>query len=110
MRKTAAVILPLLVLAWVVVIVPGESAHSAGKEISIQQTSAQETAAKSGLGLCAATAVAMLSAAVGRARGPLLVRRLFQRLYLPPVRRPQAYRKPPPPGVPILKLLQVIRA
>ena len=105
MRKTAAVILPLLVLAWVLVIVPGESAHSAGKEIS-----AQETAANTGLGLCAATAVAMLSAAAGRARRPLQIRRLFQRLYLPLVRRPQAYRKPPPPGVPVLKLLQIIRA
>lgn len=104
-RKTAAVILPLLVLAWVVVIVPGESAHSAGKEIS-----AQEAAAKSGAGLCAATAVAMLSAAAGRARRPVLLRRPFQRIYRSRARRPQAYRKPPPPGVPILKLLQIIRA
>lgn len=105
MRKIAAVILPLLVLAWVAVIVPGESAHSAGKEIS-----AQEAAAKSGAGLCAATAVAMLSAAAGRARRPVLIRRPFQRLSRPRVRRPQAYRKPPPSGVPILKLLQIIRA
>lgn len=105
MRKIATVILPLLVLAWVAVIVPGESAHSAGKEIS-----AQEAAANSGVGLCAATAVAMLSAAAGRARRPVLVRRPFQRLYRPRMRRPQAYRKPPPPGVPILKLLQIIRA
>lgn len=103
-RKTALMVLPLLVVAWVAFAVPGSGVHEPGCD-----TIAGE-AVEAGTGICLAGAALLTGLGFRRA----LTRRFSpsSRFPVPVLRcekRPTAYLRPPSSGVPRLSLLQIIR-
>lgn len=103
MRKVALKILPLLVVLWATLAILGGSAELANKAAD------GGSAAKAGIGLCAVTVALLLSSGVKRASLPLLTRMPLLDAPRRQFSRTPAYPKPPPPGIPILKLLRVLR-
>lgn len=103
MRKVALKVLPLLVVLWATLAVLGEPVVLAKKAAD------GGSAAKAGIGLCAVTVALLLSKGVRRSAVPLtkgmplrgLPRLLFSCT--------PAFPELPPPGIPILKLLRVLR-
>ena len=105
MRKTALKVLPLLVVLWATLAVLGGPVVLAKKAGEADGGSATEA----GLGLCAVTIALLLSRGVRRRAVPLTTRTPL--IDAPRLRPPRAlaHPEPPPPGVPILKLLRVLR-
>ncbi len=107
MRKVALKALPLLVVLWAAFIVFGGALRLAEKAGPTEDSTVETVA-----GFCAAFLALAASACVVRvARGlGFLVKRTTEKISYPsraPV--PEAYGLPPPPGPPILHLLQVLR-
>ena len=107
MRKVMLKALPLLVVLWAAFIVFGGALRLAEKAEPTEGSTVKTVA-----GFCAAFAALAASAYVVRAARGLgfFVKRTLARISYPctaPV--PAAYGLPPPPGPPILHLLQVLR-
>ncbi len=105
MRRVALKVLPLLVVLWATLAVLGGPVVLAKKAGDADGN----PAAKAGIGLCAITVAVLLSRGVRKKAAPALTRMpLFKAPYLHFSRTP-AYPETPPPGVPKIKLLQVLR-
>lgn len=107
MRKMALKALPLLVVLWAAFVIFGGAMRLVEKAEPIEGSTVKTVA-----GFCAAFVALAASAYVVRvARGlGFFVRRTLVRISYPltaPVLA--AYGRPPPPGPPILHLLQVLR-
>ncbi len=107
MRKLALKALPLLVVLWAAFIVFGGALRLVEKS-EPTEGSVVETVA----GFCAAFVALAASACVVRMTRGLgfFVRRAPERVsYSCSAPVPEAYGRPPPPGPPVLHLLQVLR-
>ena len=106
-RKAAPRALPLLVVIWAVFVIFGGALRLVEKAEPSEGSTVQTVA-----GFCTAfVALAASAYAVQAARAPgFFVKRTLQRISYPCcVLVPEAYGLPPPPGPPVLHLLQVLR-
>lgn len=106
-RKVALKALPLLVVVWAAFIIFGGALHLVEKTEPTENSTVQTVA-----GFCAAfVALAASPYVVRLARGlGFFIRRTLERISYPcNVPAPEAYGRPPPPGPPVLHLLQVLR-
>ncbi len=107
MRKMALKALPLLVVLWAAFIIFGGALRLVEKAEPAENSTVQTVA-----GFCAAFVALAASVYVVRAARTLglFVRRTLERISFPcSARVPEAYGRPPPPGPPVLHLLQVLR-
>ena len=107
MRKVMLRALPLLVVLWAAFIIFGGALRLVEKA-----EPTEDSMTKTVIGFCSAFVALAASACVVRAARALgfFVKRTLTRISYPcsaPV--PAAYGLPPPPGPPILHLLQVVR-
>ena len=103
--KTALKVLPFLVVLWATLAVLSGPVVLAKKAENANWGSAAEV----GIGLCAITVALLLSRGIKRRAVPVLTGMPLRGLPRLPFLRTPAYPEPPPPGVPILKLLRILR-
>lgn len=107
MRKAALKVLPLLVVLWVVFVIFGGALRLVEKAEPTEDSTIKTVA-----GFCAAFVALAASTYVVQAARALgfFVKRTLTRISYPCcVLVPEAYGLPPPPGPPVLHLLQVLR-
>ncbi len=107
MRKVALKALPLLVVLWAAFIIFGGALRLVEKAEPAENSTVQTVA-----GFCAAFVALAVSAyvvLVARELGFFVGRTLERISYPCSDLAPEAYGRPPPPGPPVLHLLQVLR-
>jgi len=109
MRRAAIKVLPLLVVLWAAFIVFGGALRLVEKAEPTEDSPVKAIA-----GFCATFVALAAGAYVVRAVAPRLgffIKRTLARRYSPwaAASAPAAYGLPPPPGPPILHLLQILR-